>query len=245
MRLELRWRKEKDKADLEKVLKKYIDSLKEGVKRKKLSFSEIKPRDIFADIHLRNKEKRIFSWRSGNREVLNLVAQCNECHNIIMAQVSVTEKDAEKIPEIFAGLEDHAQGDLAQWAVYDFKFSMPAYYTLDKFSLRSGYLEFNFLGPGAELKLRRWGLAGMLLKGMALEKWAAGVAPKTLKREFSKIVKKEEPLHEIVELALKRWSWFAFYARRCTEVNKIYALEYNGRKEEALFSRIAAKIQCH
>lgn len=245
MRLEVRWRREKSKIDLEKVLKKYIEALRSGTRRKKFSFTEVKTRDAFQNIRLPDKEKRYFSWSSEGREVFNLVAQCNSCYTITMVQAFLSEKDAENIPEILNTLEDHTSSDFLQWAVYDFRFSVPSFLTLGRFSLKSGYLEFNFSGPGAEVKLRRWGLADIILRDIRLEQWCNGIAPKVFRGKISRGHRQDIPPDEILQIAMRRWSWHAFYCRRCTTMNKIYALDYAGRKQENLFNRIASKILCH
>lgn len=254
IRLEVKWRREKHKVDLGKVLENYLANLKDRAKRKKLAFLDNKPREELTKIYLRDKEVKFFSWKTNspenvnaNGEIFGFVSQCNRCHTVMMTQTFLKEKDSILIPEILKTLEDHSVSDSIQWAAYDFIFFLPEFFSLEKCSLKSGYLEFNFSTKAgtAEIKIRRWGLANLLLKDVTLEQWASGVAPKVLRNKIKPSSRRDEGSHEILEGSVRRWKWNAFYVRHCRETNKFYALDYAGKKDEELFKQIYSKIQCH
>lgn len=252
VRLEVKWRREKHKTSLEKVLENYLSTLQAQAKKKKLTFLPVKPREELTKVYLKDKEFKFFSWKTdsldgsstlGVGEIFGFVSQCNRCHTIVMAQISLKEKDATLIPEILKTLEDHSLSNSIQWAVYDFIFFLPDDFRIEKCSLRSGYLEFVFSTNSAEIKIRRWGLANMLLEGRTLEQWAKEIAPKIFKNKINSSV--EEENHKIIHLNLRRWKWHSFYVRHCKFINKIYALDYTGKRDEELFNKIYSKIKCH
>lgn len=252
IRLELKWKREKRQLSMEKVLENYLATLQAQAKKKKTTFLSIKPREELTRVYLKDKEVKFFSWRTNpvrdtgsSGEIFGLVSQCNRCHTVIMTQAFLKEKDIVLIPEILKTLEDHPLSNSIQWAVYDFMFSVPDNFTLEKCSLKSGYLEFSFSSPNAQIKIKRWGLASMLLGGITLEEWSRRIAPRILTNKINSSCRKEEESHEVLSQNVRRWKWHAFYVRFCKSINKIYALDYTGKKDEELFQKISSKIQCH
>lgn len=253
IRLELKWRREKRKVSLENVLENYLANLKLQAKRKKLTFLSVKPREELTKIYLRDKEVKTFSWKSGSQdgrdsggEIFGFVSQCNRCHAVMMIQTFLREKDLGLIPDILKTLDDHPASNFTSWAVYDFMFSLPNDFTLDRCSLKSGYLEFTFSTNSAQIKIRRWGLANILLGSVQLNQWSRDIAPKVLRNKInSSPIEKNDEGHEVLTLSVRRWKWNAFYVRHCGETNKLYTLDYTGKKDEELFKQIYSKIQCH
>jgi len=249
--LELRWRREKRQIATDSILKNYISNLEKKAKKQKINLENIKPDKEFIKTRLKDKEANFFAWKiissgtqNNSSKMLGFVSQCNRCHTILMAQFFFNEDESPIVSEILKSLEDHPVSAYTQWALFDFSFSIPSEFNLDKCSLKSGYLEFIFSNADSNIKIKRWGLAEMLLREKTINEWSRAIAPSTLRSLILNAEVKRSKDHQSTEVTLQRWKWQAFYARRCETENKLFALEYSGKKNEKMFAEICSRIKC-
>jgi len=170
---------------------------------------------------------------------------------------------------IIPKIEDHPEGDLCRWSVYDFTFDVPKEFRLEKQSLKSGHLSIALKHRLRRLVVERYGPASVLLKRDRLADWATAVKPIFLLLKpfnYRKTIETEVPEHEAVRLTGRRKSakdiatriglWFirrqasdAFVARvwRCQASNRVYMVfaEATPREVDGLSDRVSETIHCH
>jgi hypothetical protein len=170
---------------------------------------------------------------------------------------------------ILPKIEDHPEGDLCRWSVYDFTFEAPKAFRLEKQSLKSGHLSITLKDKLRRLVVERYGPASVLLKRDRLADWATAVKPIfVLLKPFNyrKAMLKDGAEHEAIRLTGRRKSvkdiaarvalWFirrqasdALDARiwKCEASNRVYVVlaESTPREVEGLAERVVETIPCH
>lgn len=269
--LELKWKHEKSSPSLKGLLKSYLKQLHKTAGRKG------------GDVSLKEKPKALpsvpqgagvsqtFSWRSNSVSGVGAVWHCLDCRRIVLVQVtSPNEPSANALAKtIIPKIVDHPEGDGCRWSVYDFDFTLPKAYRLEKQSLKSGHLSLEFRHQGRTIVLERYGPANVLLKRDRLSDWATAVKPvfdRLKPFKYKKEAVEGEPGHEAVQIVGRRKSirdlvlrvvmWLvrfpapdALRARvwRCEPSNRIVMamVEARPREVDALADEVIRGIQCH
>ncbi|MBW3623984.1 MAG: hypothetical protein KY468_11305 [Armatimonadetes bacterium] len=269
--LELKWKHEKSSPSLKGLLKSYLKQLHKAAGRKKSEVSLKEKPKALPSVPQGSGVSQTFSWQSGGVYGIGAVWHCLECRRIVLVQVTaLSEMTANALARrIIPKIGDHPEGDLCRWSVYDFDFTVPKEFRLEKQSLRSGHLSMEFRHKGRTVVLERYGPANVLLKRDRLSDWATAVKPifdRLKPYKYKKETVEGEPGHDAVRLSGRRKAvkdllrraglWMirmqppdALRARvwNCEPSNRIVMVmvEARPRDVEALTDRIAAGVRCH
>jgi hypothetical protein len=164
MSLEVKWKGNAEKADLESSLEAFLKNLKIQAKKNRTEF-EYKTK-------ARPDGTLSFTWKS-DRHAHGRIWKCEMCNNVIIAQVTGDKKDniSDISSAILPTIKDHADDDWHTWALYGMAADVPPKFKLKQHKLLSGYLKLEFANGNNRLVIERWGLAETVLKNTTLKEW--------------------------------------------------------------------------
>ncbi len=169
-RLEVKWAASRSFVDIDRVVERYLKSVTKGREgrnvrvdaKAKLSVKMPKERSSY----------RYFHWR-GDSDAWGVAWYCRGCGRTTIVQVlGPPSEDVRALAEsVIASLHDHPEGDWILWALYELWCEVPRQYRLTGERLMTGLLELKFEHGRSKLRITRWGLANVALRGTTLEKW--------------------------------------------------------------------------
>jgi len=260
-RLEIKW--SDASVDTERALEKYLKKLGKGLRRRSAMTVE---RDIRLVSRRSRPDKRLscFSW-SGPQQAYGLIWRCQVCKRTVIAQV-LGRRDEDLAPlarEILKGLEDHSKDDSDTWSVYDLNCRVPQDFALEGQKLMAGMTELTFLRGRQRLRVRRVGMAEMVLGDAPLVEWAR-VDVNKRKESWCDGEPAEFKGHDAARLAGERRRLFGFartpverLLRRknavqfsalvwhCRPSNHIFGVEFLHDGDDAVMQRVADSVLCH
>jgi hypothetical protein len=268
-RLEIKWSVETGFVDLNKVIDKYLREIEKGHKKASGEIS------IERDIKLISKRQRkkaglkCFHWRA-DLQGYGAAWLCKDCGRTVIAQVMCPgDQDPEAAQELAASIllsiEDHPRDGWVTWSAYGFIARAPEDFHLSGQKLQAGLIEFEFDKDTEKLKLARWSMASIALKGRSLRQWADAELARTLRKQNAEIEPAEIMGHEALRITggniggaqkLQRFAQHCagkLYADRliaclwhCEASNKIHYVEtFVDRANVALVDDLVAHIACH
>jgi hypothetical protein len=265
-RVEIKWAKPQGSVDIKRIVDKYLTEVSRSRKRNAPEVT------VERNIKLLSKGKRkkssleCFSWH-GDIEGYGAAWYCKDCGRTIIAQVMGTQdEDTKALAErILMGVEDHPEGESARWATYGLDFAIPKDFKLEGQKLMSGLVELWFKRDTETIRVSRWGMAGVALRGTNLGDWTIKQHWKRLKVQKPAHEKTEHAGHEALKITggtlspvqtVQRFVQHCrgkLYADRlrglvwhCPDDNKIYIIEtFVDLAHEELYAEIADSITCH
>ncbi|OIN95753.1 hypothetical protein AUJ66_08285 [Candidatus Desantisbacteria bacterium CG1_02_38_46] len=164
-RLELEWRKERQVFSLEKIVNRYIETLRKKAKRTGLEL-EIK-RDLKIT-PLKEKVGEFFYWKA-DYQSYNLISYCFRSSYLIFLRVLANLKEdiEEKVKRIYKTLRTYSL-EKNLWSVYDLCVKIPKEFYLFDYSFKTGNVELSFKRKKDFLNVRCISLASILLRNKDL-----------------------------------------------------------------------------
>lgn len=169
-RLEVKWADSRGFVDVERVVSRYLQSLTKGREGRKVQLAESAKSSV--KMPRERSSVRFFRWRS-DQEAFGAAWYCKTCGRTMLFQVmGPVASDVQGLAEkILAGLDDHPDGETCLWSLYEFSCEVPASFHLVGQRLLTGLLELDFERGRDRLRIARWGLANVALRGTDLQEW--------------------------------------------------------------------------
>ena len=169
-RLEVKWATSKSFVDIDRVVERYIKSVTKGREGKKVKVDP-KPK-LGLKMPKERSSYKYFHWR-GESDAWGVAWYCRGCGRTMVIQVlGPPSEDVRPLAEAVIGtLHDHPQDDWVVWALYELWCQVPRDFRLTGERLMTGLLELKFERGRTKLRVTRWGLADVALRGTTLEKW--------------------------------------------------------------------------
>ena len=257
VRLELRWEKPaKRPGDFSEIAAGMLAQVEKFGRKKKTAYT-LKRETWGASPP--DKEFECFETR-GEGVSYGCLMRCRTCGRTILGQVlGKPREDLKTIARrVFETLSDHpGEDDLDHWEVYDLRFSLPPRYRLQRTGMRTGALEMQFTDRKTEVDVRRFSLAGILLKEHTLKSFFIDQCYKELRQYDYQSAEVAVKGHDhgvaltgpktlrarvLSNIGAKRY--VHGYAWVCND--KIYMFRMTAANaEEPLFFQLAEHIRCH
>jgi hypothetical protein len=268
-RLEIKWSKQSGFVDLNRVLDKYLADIE---KQRKKAGGELV---IERDITLLSKGKRKRSSLTCFRWTADTVAHgaawvCKDCGRTMLTQVhSPLDENPKTAQELAASvllsITDHPTDGWTLWSAYGLACRVPEDFTIHGQKLMAGLIEFEFERKTERIKVSRWGMAKLALRGRPLQEWLGAEMAKTLRKQEAAPQDATIKGHEGLEITggnlagahkLQRF-WehcrgrlyadrFVARAWHCPEANKlVYVETFVDRENAGLADEIVERIECH
>lgn len=169
-RLEVKWAQDRGFVDVERVVRRYLQSLTKSREGRKIQVVESTRSSV--KMPRERSSERFFHWR-GDQEAFGAAWYCKTCERTVLFQVMGTVgSDVQGLAEkVLAGLDDHPQGDRCLWSLYEFSCEVPTSFRLVGQQLLTGLVELDFERGRDRLRIARWGLANVALRDTTLEEW--------------------------------------------------------------------------
>jgi hypothetical protein len=258
-RLEVKW--SDASVDIERALDKYLKQLGKG-RRGRITVE----RGIRVISRRARPDKRLsgFSWR-GPQQAFGVIWRCQVCKRTVIAQV-LGRNDEDLAPlarEILGSLEDHPRDDSDVWAVYDLVCRVPKSYALESQKLMAGLTELSFMRGRQRLRVRRLGMAEIVLGDASFldwaridvnkrkEVWCDGEAIEFKGHDAARLAGERRRLLGFLrtpaERLLRRKNAVSFSALvwHCLPSNHIYSVEALHDGDDAVVNQIADSVACH
>jgi hypothetical protein len=260
-RLEVKW--SEASVDTERALDKYLKGLIKGSRRR----PQIKvERGVRLISRRARPDKRLscFAWR-GPQQAYGVIWRCQVCKRTVIAQVlGRNGEDIEPLArEVLLTLEDHSKDDCDTWSVYDLVCRVPQDFVLENQKLMAGLVELSFLRGRQRLRVRRLGMAEIVLGEAPVVEWARIDVNKR-----KEVWCDGEPIefkgHQAARLAGERRRFLGFLRtpaerllRRknavqfsalvwhCLPSKHLYAVEALHDGDDAVVNRVAESVACH
>ena len=171
-RFQVKW--SQGHTDLTKRRDDYVKRLTLG-RRKRPTGIEVDTEARFISQRSKPKKELVtLAWR-GNECGMGLFWNCEVCNRALMAQVSWRpQEELHGIArEALASLDDHGVGGWEAWGVDGLAFLAPEDYELTKWKRLTRYLELSLQRGVERLKVARWGMVSLVLRGGTLPEWFA------------------------------------------------------------------------
>jgi hypothetical protein len=263
-RLEVKWAQSGKFVNVEDVVQRYYKSLTRGRAGKGVQTSE----DTRLSVKMPKERSsvRYFSWRL-DQEAVGAAWYCKTCGRVMLVQVlGEPGGDVETLAEqVLAGFEDHPEADWITWSLYEFICAAPKDFRLTGQRLLTGLLELDFERGRDRMKVIRWGLANIALKGTNLEAWLRNASRKPWRPYHVRLEATEIHGHEGLAIAgpaaaplvhlsaigmrmlgkkypdvLRGAAWL------CPQGNKIYHVEaVIDPADEEMVARLIESMRCH
>ncbi len=264
-RLEVKWASSRGFVDVEKVVARYLNSMRKGRAGQEVQVDE-RPA-LRMKLGKERSSLRFFGWRS-DQEALGAAWFCRDCGRTTLVQVlGPPGSDVVTLAEqILTTLEDHTTGPWVNWALYGFRCQVPAGFKLVGQELLTGLLRLNFEHGREKLAIVRWGLADVALQGTDLESFLYDKNKKNwrhfrLKTDVADVHGHEGalalsgisamPFAHMAGVALRligrRWANnLRGAAWLCEPTNKIYHVEaVVDPSDEGMVAEVIDRIHCH
>ena len=159
--LELRWEKVKGRFSHKANLKRLAG---ERNRRGIPEFKQIDLPESWKDA-LSAFDARGFAWRGRNLSGTGVLAYCSVCRTASLIQFYHYEDVAEETfaPRVLKSFQDHNDGELARFALFDIQTEIPAKYSLDWYGFDTGRFELGFTWRKRQFVLNRFAPASALL----------------------------------------------------------------------------------
>jgi hypothetical protein len=165
---------------------------------------------------------------------------------------------------VLKSIEEHGRDGWNTWGMYGLAVQVPAEYRLEGHQLMSGYLRFAFRCRARTLRVERWGLANVVLKGITAPDWFLAREVERLGRYRFTQEEEEHHGHPVVHLhgrerllpgaakavqaaaALTRPALqFRGYVWECPQTNKIFALTGQETGKTEVTREVFERMECH
>jgi hypothetical protein len=269
-RLEIKWSQQSGYVDLNRVIDKYLADIE---KQQKKSGAELR---IEREVSLISKRKRkragvkCFRW-TGGTVAHGAAWVCKDCGRTILAQVHTPlderpESAQELAAAVLHSITDHPADGWSLWSAYGLACWTPEDFSISSQKLMAGLIEFELERKTERIKVARWGMAKLALKGRPLQEWLGSELAKQFRKHA---VEEPEEIeikgHEGLSITggnlvgaqkLQRF-WehcrgrlyadrFAARAWHCPDSNKLLYVEiFVDRDNAGLVDEIVARMECH
>ena len=263
-RLEMRWRRSYRAGNIEVAAKRYVEGIRQGVKRRRLSF-KMEPKEYnLVPSWPDDFEARVYRW-SADVDCVSAIVQCSACHRLTAIQLlfplgGLKPALAKRVLSSFRDHVEEGEGDA--WRLYLSDIVTPHEWRLKDHQFGPGILELNFGGPRRmTASFRRWGAAEVLLAGRDMRRWFNARWPKGIRPE--KVVETEvrgEPalvatrnprgvfdlLRRLIgrKEASKKSMFWQGVAWHCEQSNRLWAVDVFA-PTEAEATEAAWEVRCH
>jgi len=256
VRLELRWEKPRQRrGDFASVADQMLGQLEKFSRKKRASFT------LRRGVRVATPEGKEFECFETKGDVVSCgcLMRCKTCGRTLLGRVLGRPKEDLKTiaKKIFETLTDHPGEDgLDHWDVYELQFAVPPSYVLQRTKMRTGALEMHFNEKKTELDIRRFGLAGILLRERTLKNFFINNCFKELRPFSYQSAELQVHGHDGVGLtggntfrarALSTTGGKRYvhaYAWVCND--RIYIFRMTSKKaEDPLFFELARHVKCH
>ncbi|MBC7287847.1 MAG: hypothetical protein H5T86_07345, partial [Armatimonadetes bacterium] len=169
-RLEVKWATSRGFVDIDNVVERYLKSVTRGREGSKVH-TDAKPK-LSVKMPKERSSFRFFHWR-GDHDAWGAAWYCRTCGRTIIAQVLAPRSENGQLlaETVIDTLADHPAGPWTVWALYELRCEVPGDYRLARERLMTGLLELKFELGRSSLRIARWGLADVALRGTTLERW--------------------------------------------------------------------------
>jgi hypothetical protein len=260
-RLEVKW--SQGSVDIERALDKYLKALTTG--RTGRAAIEIE-RGVRLISRRARPDKRLscFAWR-GPQQAYGLIWRCQVCKRTVIAQV-LGRNDEDLAPlarEVLGNLDDHSGDDSDTWSLYDLVCRVPRDFVLESQKLMAGLVELDFARGQQRLRVRRLGMAEIVLgKGSLLEwaridvnkrkeVWCDGEAIQFKGHEAARLTGERRRLLGFLRTPAERLARirnavsFSGLVWHCRPSNHLYGVELIYGGDDAVLSQVADSVVCH
>ena len=165
--MEVKWAPVKGKFSLRTQLKRLAASqgrqLRRGLREEKLPTDWARAIERYGSLG--------FAWQTGRIGGRGVVLYCPGCRKAVLLQFFETagQRPFTQADRVLATLDDHPEGRITLWSIFDIHAEVPATYHLKQFRFEAGAYELSFTNRQSQLTLQRWGPAAVLLKDGGLE----------------------------------------------------------------------------
>jgi hypothetical protein len=169
-RLQVKW--SSGSIDLERKRAEYVKRLTVGKRKRPTGLEVDTEADVLSKRAKPKKDIATFAWR-GPQCGMGVLWNCEVCRRGLIAQVSwpVEEDGRETAQSVLESLEDHGIQGWDTWAVDGLAFLAPTTFDLVGWRRMTRYLELRLSQQRERLKVARWGMVPLVLRGRSVEEW--------------------------------------------------------------------------
>ncbi|MGQ9454791.1 MAG: hypothetical protein ACUVRS_05835 [Armatimonadota bacterium] len=205
-------------------------------------------------------------WWKAERIGQGRLTYCEKCDRVLIAQVIYPRKEdmSETAEAILKSMRDHRSDGWIGWALYRLEFAVPEGYTIDRYTLMSGYLQLAFKRHAQRLVVERWGLASTLIGEGSLADWyCKDVLPdiKGFRTHLEEVEVAGHPGLKVtgqavgIKQALRSLAYsltlytnpkmLTGYAWECRDSNRLFSVRATHDEGDNLTEQIRDLIRCH
>ena len=255
-RIRIHWEIPPSSFSLQKIIDKHIHTLERDAKKKRIPFKVQRKANFTKRNLFKNRNGECFIWVSDYKAYAT-IWYCKTCGKLFLMRV--LSKNGENLREIveniYGSVQDHPSGEKMIWGIYGLLFHLPQEYTLQEFSLKSGFIRLNFTGKRDYFIIERWGLASSITRNKGFKDWFLEIHPQESKHILQIKESGEKNNHQAIEFAGRRRKRVPFKKEKnilygktwlCRESNRIFViLSYQYPKTPSMIEERASAVLCH
>lgn len=169
-RLQVKW--SSGPIDLKRRRAEYVRRLTVGKRKRPTGLEVDTELDVLSKRAKPKKEIATFAWR-GSHCGMGVLWNCEVCRRALIAQVSwpMEEEGRETAQGVLGSLEDHGVQGWDTWGVDGLAFLAPMTFELVGWRRMTRYLELRLAKRREQLKVARWGMVPLVLRGRTVKEW--------------------------------------------------------------------------
>jgi hypothetical protein len=262
--IEIKWEEPKGVVSVPEALERYFAKLRKTARKARQEIRiRTRPKGLGA-LRPSNQAPITYAWEA-DRRAYGAIWHCGECRRLVIAEVvGGLEEDLSLAAPVLKSIEEHGRDGWNTWGMYGLAVQVPAEYRLEGHQLMSGYLRFAFRCRSRTLRVERWGLANVVLKGTSAPEWFLRREAERLSR--CRFTREEVPWrgHAVCALrgrerllpgaahavqaaaSLSRPALnFHGYVWECPQTNKIFALTGHETGKTEVTRQVFERMECH
>jgi hypothetical protein len=266
--LEIKWEEPRGSVSVPDALERYFAKLRRAARKSRHPLQiQLRPRRL-SGVRPREQAPLAYSWDAGEpgaRKAYGVIWHCDSCRRLVIAEVlGGPDDDFALAPTLLKGIAEHGADGWNTWGMYGLVVPVPADYRLEGQQLMSGYLRLAFRRKASALRVERWGLANVALKGTPVRRWYLGRETGALARYRYAAVEEPWRGHAVVRLEGRERILpgaltavqsllalhlpalhFRGYVWHCPESNRIFALTGREPAKSAVTREVFERMVCH
>jgi hypothetical protein len=262
--VEIKWEETKGVVSVPEALERYFKRLRRTARKSRHEIRiKTRPRQL-SGVRPQKQAPIAYSWEA-DRRALGAIWHCGECRRLVIAEVIGQPQDDLSLAQpVLKSIEEHGRDGWNTWGMYGLVARVPAEFRIEGQQLMSGYLKFAFRRKAVALRVERWGLANVVLKGTSVQDWFLAREGSHLGRYryarediewrghlVMRLVGRErllpgaaravQALAALARPALE----FRGYVWECPESNKIFALTGQETRKADVTRQVFERMACH